>query len=1502
MSFINNDLFQTVYTDPSGQDWKLQFSSLVPIYTGAPLGAGASPLAAQDGYVVRWTWSNENDPATGGNQPGTTHVQLDPANVPFLSFQDAEMYTLGSDFLANTLVDHSTVEILEATDPSIPQNWYYYNLDMAHPGVTMRWESNADDPNKAIMGSSADLTVYVDDVQEEIFTRAIVDSELNLCLSIYKREETGEFRDWWHGIALPEALSMEIRDHRRVLDLSFTCGLALLNDIDWKNDDGSKKSGQLSLKGALLESLQRLPHFSNFTFRGDQDEQLPVAANSTATPNAAVGLTRLVPTYTGPLAFLAKDPALAEVAFVTATTDLTEYSGWKCYALLDQVTGATGFVQFSFGNMPTVDGERRALLFDGENTSMQSVATSLRFTGTDKRQVFISAESQSYSSGTLLAQGDRANNLTGTDGKVMELSTRSNQFEASTFKGVSKWDTARGGSFQNQVLTFLCDTDSGTASDWYLRRNSGIMRKTSETGSGPMNTEDANVFIGGRSSGTTIYDHYEGYVHGLVSYKGTLPTDAEARLIEADMINMYQNGHGTKLAGDGAYALSTYGTPMPVTETNDWDPSVKDPLSHMYCLAETFNEPKQEYDRKFEMRPDPSFISTGHVLEDICKALGMTLTQWEGGWHLFSRPYLFKTTGSYLSYGVDNVDADELAPKRRRWVYEEANGLVENIYEDVDVTLEFEDFAAPKDGMVKTYAIPFRGVQMTHERAPSDIIYGVYTNPDSESFGQTTHHKLAPDHPGSPLNSSPFDDTRRYGDARLGYKGNKDINRRRRKGTMWTMAGAYYQDGHDFDANGGSQGTNLDPRAQHKRLEDGTTGGGPNQSFYDGRYLGPDSTTVEDLDLEAGETLSLEFGAYVENGRLDEHIGQTYIFHNRVEIVHQNGDKYRLRRHVITQDTWTSTGTKRATKIDGSNGDVDKGWPGDKDYFIKEYNSLAWVKESDVSADEWEDCWYELMSFEPSTTATEGDQLADVTLTALPYYGDAPMGTVYNDEDGVLDVEKENRFAYIQADLAVELPGVEGVDEFNSLYTECGVSCWSAGSGPRSVGSFAGETPLFASRKADGSARRRPDGAAYVSPEGKTTDMPYTMGVNKWVIRYGGQGEKNDIQSYADGGAGVRMYNAGSSRLGSRFVFMQPDYKGRIKVEHMNSDGTFTDKTFNTQWRPGHKASDSTHFNNSIHDQVAYETLDILGYVRPRYEGSWVKHVHTTQGGCPAPFLPAITRNLDPDAGVGVVPYRLRWTFAKGFQMEGVEIGDAYEKDRIAYVLGETGTGVNGGGSSNAIKGVTGVAQQGNAASYRPQFYIKGSNDSSNGGPTSRFGPFNHATGVNDGTGVYFVNLDGTDSTLMDGTTGYVRRFNQVVDADSIALYGMGNLGRLVVDEPGIYMAELKGRLTETHAASNQATYGFGFHVLGSVSNNVYTGDTVPKVSNMVEVLATHSRAGSTSADPYLTGTFTAQVELQRGDVVTWSAWHDNSPTQWSIFTDPEKLKARIIKLSEPAG
>ena len=345
------------------------------------------------------------------------------------------------------------------------------------------------------------------------------------------------------------------------------------------------------------------------------------------------------------------------------------------------------------------------------------------------------------------------------------------------------------------------------------------------------------------------------------------------------------------------------------------------------------------------------------------------------------------------------------------------------------------------------------------------------------------------------------------------------------------------------------------------------TGGGPNPNFYDSRYLGPDSAIVEDLDLEAGETLSLEF-EHVENGRLDEHIGQTYIFHNRVEIEHQNGDKYRLRRHVITQDTWTSTGTRRATKIDGSNGDVDKGWPGDKDYFIKEYNSLSWVKESDVSADEWEDCWYELMSFEPSTTATEGEQLADVTLTALPYYGDAPMGTVYNDEDGILDVEKENRFAYIQADLAVELPGIEGGGRVQQALHRVRRSKLERRLRPTlcRAGSLADATlcisqGCMALHAADLTARLT-SASTKVRPPTCPTQWAGTSGSSATVgkVRRTSRAMPTVVLAYECTTPGFNTRAAASS-------LCSPDYKGRIKVEHMNSDGTFTDKTFNTQWR-----------------------------------------------------------------------------------------------------------------------------------------------------------------------------------------------------------------------------------------------------------------------------------------------------------------------------------------------
>ena len=135
----------------------------------------------------------------------------------------------------------------------------------------------------------------------------------------------------------------------------------------------------------------------------------------------------------------------------------------------------------------------------------------------------------------------------------------------------------------------------------------------------------------------------------------------------------------------GAYMLTEYGTPLPVNETRDWDTSLGSPLEHMYCQAETFNEDKVEYDRKFEMRPDPGFISTGHVLEDICKTLGMVITQWEGGWHLFSPTYLAQATALFQS-----TNDTTLAPVALLHQYTDANGMTHRSSRQVDIDEELE--------------------------------------------------------------------------------------------------------------------------------------------------------------------------------------------------------------------------------------------------------------------------------------------------------------------------------------------------------------------------------------------------------------------------------------------------------------------------------------------------------------------------------------------------------------------------------------------------------------------------------------------------------------------------------------------------------------------------------------------------------------------------------------------------------------------------------------------
>lgn len=1490
-NYKNTDLFETVYTDPSEQDWKLVLRSQIPIYTGQPLGEGASPLSAETGYVVRWTWNNNNDPDTGGNFPGLTHTQLDDAtNSPFTSYASAEAYTLASTFIDSDLIDHSTVVIVSASDESVPQNWYYYNLDMAYPGLSIRWEGDADDPNKSILGSGADVSVYVNDAQEAILTDAILQTEFNLSLSVYKKDDAGDYVDWWHGIALPESASSEVKDGRRLMDLSFTDGLSLLNDIDFKNDDGTRKTGQLSFKQTIMQSLRRLPHFDQFTFQQQTGTGFVLDDVANA-PEFGYAFHQLHSDYSGDFARLTNDISLSSYVDVGPGDDLTPYDGYKVLFMYDQF-GSNPLFQFTYTSMPELDASARALKFSGAQCMTSGLGL---MTGDVAKTAMVSIDTVSDT--TTQAIFGQGNFATSGTGEVFMWRQENDQYGMFFDGGSSRYATSTNATIQNQVLKVKAPA-AADFSDYELYSDGTQISLSTGGGTALVDTQETSTHVGARLAGSGATSEFlTGNIHSIVVWNDNVPTPAEEALLEAELAGVFQDGgdvpEGLSVQ-KGGWALSTYGTPMPVVDGATWDPSLSDPLSEMFCQAETFNEPKKEYDRKFEMRPDPAFMSTGHVIEDLCKTLGMVLTQWEGGWHLFNPTYLTKATNLY-SLTNDST----LAPMVRRWTFNITDGLQEDIYEAVNIDLELEDYAAPSSGMTKSYTLPYRTVQLVHEKSPSDILYQSY----SSASGSLSAHKLSASYVTSGVDFSTATNMEKYGDARLGHQGRNATHRKKRLGTMWSMSDAYYADGHDYDANGGAQGSDLSPRAQHKRLEDGTTGGGPNLKFYDGRYLGPDSSVISDVDLEAGETFNIEMGGYVENGRLDDHIGQTYIWHHRVELRQEDGTKYRLRRHVITQDTWTDNGTERKLTIEGSNSDVDKGWPGDKTYYVKEYDSLAWVKEADVTANEWEDCWYEVMSFHPETTKTEGDDLAETNLTALPYYGNAPMGTVWNEDDQVLDVDNENRFAYVKADISVVLPGIEGADEFEEVYVECGLSMYNPSQGPRPVHGFAGNSARFASRKAAGGERKTPGGGAVQitggsSVTGRTTDMPYVMGWNKFVIRYGDAGEKNSLETYGDGGTGTRTYKAGSSRLGSRFVFTNPEFRGRIKVRHQDGSGGLLDKTFFTQWRPAWAYYVPDLYNASLHDLIAYEYLDVLGYIRPRYVGSWQKHPGTTQGGCPAPFLPVVTRCLEPNSAVRVTPYRMDWKFAEGFKFEAVKIADAYEKERVSYVLGDTADGGSSGGTQPALGRLGRFGSQAAQANLRPQVELVGSGDSSIGGSSAPHGTFNYLTGVDDGTGIFFEELYATNPTYVGSSTSYMTKFD-LVDANNFALYGAGNLGRLVVQEPGTYMVELKGTM-DNNLSSGTNTYGFAMHRLGTVSSNTYTGDTSLKATNIMENLATESNSGGSGN--LLSGIFTEQIVLGRGEVITFSAYNTGGSTTASVFTSPDELKIRLIKLSEQPG
>lgn len=1529
------------------------------VYAGIPVGRGgvAPEQATLTGWVIRGRYGEglaANDSMMFGpnNSYGEYFYILDLSDpnvswfeggtvggVPFATYADADAYILLNDWIGDLSID-GTVEIISATDPSFPSQFYNYNLDMAYPGLTIRWESDADDPNKAIMGSAAEVSFYVDEAQEAIITQAAAQNVgRRTCLYVYKKDPTGQYQNWWQGEIIEESVTFEVREGKRLCDMSFACGLAALYD---KTLDEIALRDYMGFSGEPIKPMRSLANY--FTMALYQTQAVtdmgssPVHFNDGSVeevempttfvdhdlvnrPGTVSGLVRLVPGYTGPVARITNSVTMSPFVDVYADTDLTPYDGYKVMFTYNQMTTAPAFYNFIYTQMPSVDAAAKTIKFDGTQYMNGNVGVE-DFSGNSPKTVLAHVDiTPGTAAKTIFSQGDAS---TTTSAEIQHYSNSVAGFSVKMGSGTSYYDLATGSTLGNHILTAGVTASSPTSSDWTVRNNGSNVALSSSSGTqNAYNILTGNLLLGARTNSGTLESFFTGSVGATIVYDTQLPTASALEDIEADLKSYFVDLNTGTTNPYIPYYFNTYGTPLPVREGNDqWDVSSAAPLRHIYASAQSFVEPKEKTDRKFELPPISTLPSIGEVIEDICKTLGMTLTHWNGGYHLFNRNYLTKSSKHY----TDFPDVD-MAPHAWRWRPADLSPRYADVisddglhgtavpvrYEQVHIDGEYEDYAAPADGMVKKLAMPYRGVQLEHYKSPSDILYGKHQSvAPTTAYAQTTHHKITPPATWNAnvfeqFNISP-DDYKRYGDYTTsgalggGWMGHEltAINRKRRQGSMWTMTGAYYQDGFSYDANGGAQGSDLSPRAQHKRLEDGVTGGGPNPTFFDGRYIGPDSATLTDIALEAGESLSLEMGAYVENGRLDEHIGQTYIFRHRVEVRQDDGTKYRLRRHVITQDTWTDNGTKRAILIDGSNSDVDKTWAGDRDYYIKEYGTLEWVHEDEVSPQAWEDCWYEVMTFHPETTKTEGEDLAETDLTALPYYGNAPMGTTFDEAANVLKVNKENRFSYVKADLSIELPGTAGVDGFSELYTECGIACYGPSQGPRAVHGFAGANADFCSRKADGSVMQTPTGAAVSGTAGSTIDMPYVMGWNKWVIRYGDQGEKNTLTSYADGGGGSRVYDAGGSRVASRFVFNSPEFKGRLKVEYQNPDGSFTDKTFNTQWRPQQNQFALTQFVSSIHELTVQETLDIIGTPRIRYQGSWVKHPGTTQGGCPPPFLPRVARCLDPVNAVLLTPYRMRWSLSSGFQMEAVKIGDVYSRSHTVLEVGDVGTGASGGGSSASLTRLGAIGSQAGQAALRPQFEALGSSDTSVGGGThATFGTFNYMTGTDDGTGIFYEELWATNPAYISGAGGYSHKFD-IVDGTNLALYGGGNVGRMVVQEPGLYMVEIKGRLDNATTIGTSNTYGFAMHRLGTVANNTYTGDTTLKTSNIIENMA--SKINSNGTGNYLSGVWAEQVALGRGDVITFSTYSTSFSGGNVIYNSPEQLKIRLVKLTEQPG
>lgn len=121
-------------------------------------------------------------------------------------------------------------------------------------GFEIDWRGSEKD--SPFMASTCKFNMYLTNAQRSAIMPVVFDGdEFQLCVCIKKGGSV-----WWAGMVHAEQVTEVIEDGTIAVSFSASDGLGMLNNIDWKDDNGDRYNGEIRARDAIWGVLKRLPH------------------------------------------------------------------------------------------------------------------------------------------------------------------------------------------------------------------------------------------------------------------------------------------------------------------------------------------------------------------------------------------------------------------------------------------------------------------------------------------------------------------------------------------------------------------------------------------------------------------------------------------------------------------------------------------------------------------------------------------------------------------------------------------------------------------------------------------------------------------------------------------------------------------------------------------------------------------------------------------------------------------------------------------------------------------------------------------------------------------------------------------------------------------------------------------------------------------------------------------------------------------------------------------